>query len=184
MGFLLHDDPRPLAYQETDSDIRKKYRAKYAVITELTNCWPGITLQMGDHMGAYFSTYKIHSRYGWILDKHRTNIFAIISRPTTLAEMDLIAKPYLDVGNIPFSAWCLRICSHWFTMIFSSNGGIGNLILLFGKPDNAKIKQNCCFNHGTGHLCVRPVTCACTNCGDWHHYLGHSGGYQDCSSDT
>ena len=98
--------------------------------------------------------------------------------------MDLIPEPDLDVGYIPFAAWCLRICNHWFTMIFSSNGASGNLILLLGKPDNAKIKQNYSFNHGTGHLCVRPVTCACANCCDWYHYLGHSGGYQDCSSDT
>ncbi len=29
MGFLMHDNPEPLSLQEVDSDIRKKYRAKY-----------------------------------------------------------------------------------------------------------------------------------------------------------
>ena len=31
MGFLMHDNPEPLSLQEVDSDIRKKYRAKYGM---------------------------------------------------------------------------------------------------------------------------------------------------------
>jgi len=29
MGFLMHDNPEPLSLQEIDSDVRKKYSAKY-----------------------------------------------------------------------------------------------------------------------------------------------------------
>ena len=29
MGFLMHDDPKPLSLQELDSDIQQEYRAKY-----------------------------------------------------------------------------------------------------------------------------------------------------------
>ena len=29
IGFLMHDDPQPLSLQEVDSDIKKRYRAKY-----------------------------------------------------------------------------------------------------------------------------------------------------------
>ena len=29
MGFLMHDDPQPLSLQDVDSEIRKKYKAKY-----------------------------------------------------------------------------------------------------------------------------------------------------------
>ena len=28
-GFLMYDNPQPLSLQEVDSDMRKKYRAKY-----------------------------------------------------------------------------------------------------------------------------------------------------------
>ena len=29
LGFLMHDDPRPLSLQELDSEVRQKYQAKY-----------------------------------------------------------------------------------------------------------------------------------------------------------
>ena len=29
MGFLMYDNPQPLSLREVDSDVRKKYRAKY-----------------------------------------------------------------------------------------------------------------------------------------------------------
>ena len=29
MGFLMHDNPQPLSLREVDSDVRKKYRAKF-----------------------------------------------------------------------------------------------------------------------------------------------------------
>jgi hypothetical protein len=29
MGFLMYDNPQPLSLQEVDSEVRKKYKAKY-----------------------------------------------------------------------------------------------------------------------------------------------------------
>jgi hypothetical protein len=29
MGFLMHDNPQPLSLQDVDSEIKKKYKAKY-----------------------------------------------------------------------------------------------------------------------------------------------------------